>query len=208
MLVALGLDADGLVTCPPARQQRGTVVRLSWLCPESNRDRVSRSSTMCVMRSLSLRMTSRNFLTDVLAGRSRRFYQGLGIAADVGDGSASARERRWPRTLSAASSFFTLLGDIVDHDQDAPPAFPGRRGPLRSCRMRSPRTISLSRQSWSRVRIFSRGAMSPKSCLIGDAAPHGDGHVQHLLGGGVGVDDRAVPVEGHHAVGHVQEEGV
>ena len=36
----------------------------------------------------------------------------------------------------------------------------------------------------------------------------GDGTVKHLIGGGVGVNDPALLGEGHHAVGHVEEQGV
>ena len=51
------------------RPAKGKVVRFSSLCPESNRDRVSRSWTMWVIRSLSLRMTPRK-LAVVSGGRS------------------------------------------------------------------------------------------------------------------------------------------
>ena len=52
-----------------SRAAKGKGARWRGLCPESNRDRVSRSWTMWVIRSLSLRMTPRK-LSMVSGGRS------------------------------------------------------------------------------------------------------------------------------------------
>ena len=43
--------------------------------------------------------------------------------------------------------------------------------------------------------------------IIVDAAANGNGRPQQFLGGRVGLDHSAVPGKGHHAVGHVEEQG-
>ena len=51
-----------------------------------------------------------------------------------------------------------------------------------------------------------QGTQVAEQLLIGGLV--GDGPAQHLLSGGIGVDDLPLPGEGHHAVRHVEEQGI
>ena len=116
MVVALGLDADGLVAVlQHVSKGEGREIELAVPRIEPGQGQQIIDD---VCHAVALVEDHVQELDGRLGRQIRRFYQGLGIAADVGDGSLQL-VRDVGYELFPQRLVLHLLGDIVDHDQDA-----------------------------------------------------------------------------------------
>ena len=129
--------------------------------------------------------------------------EGLGVAADVGKGGAQLVGdigHKFPLHILG----FPLLGHIVEHHQHAALAVP-----VKGSQQQLQEAFSLPALLLQIVRslehLFQRKQIT-EEFLIGSLGSNGT--AQHLLGGRIGVDDLSVAGKGHHAVGHVQKQGI
>ena len=144
-------------------------------------------------------------VTGHLRGQVGVLLQGLGIAANVGDGGSELMGDVGHKLL-AHGLVLHLLGDIVDHHQHPHLLLPVKGRQEEQQRALSPDGLALQAVPLQGEDGLQRGDL-PKKILVGNRSPQGNLHVQHLLGSGVGVDDLSALVEGHHPVGHVKEQG-
>ena len=130
---------------------------------------------------------------------------GLGVGFDVGQRGTQLMGHighKFPAGLLALA----LLGDIVDDDDDTGRTALGGKGghkqlqaPVPHGLLRLHKLRALQGQHLGQLGLLAEHFIKP--------AGFGRVTAQHLDGGGVGVDDAALGVKGHHAVGHVQKQG-
>ena len=130
--------------------------------------------------------------------------EGLGVGADVGQGGAQF-VGDVGYELPAHLLGFPLLGNVVEDHQGAAPRPSPVEGGHQQLEVPLP-DLPLLLQVVLGVQHLGQGGPPVKEGLIGAVRP--DGLAQHPGGGGVGVNHPPLPGEGHHPVGHVEEEGV
>ncbi|CAN4011208.1 EamA family transporter, partial [Dysosmobacter welbionis] len=134
-----------------------------------------------------------------------RVPQGLGIAADVGEGGAQL-VGDIGHELLAPLLVAVLLRHVMKHHQHAAAGLVGKRRqkqlqrPVPHLHLRLGVVGSLEGQG------LLEGIDLTEEGIVGSALRHTA--VEHVGGGGIAVDKEAVVVKGHHAVGHVEEQGV
>ena len=129
---------------------------------------------------------------------------GLGIGADVGQGGAQLVGdigHEFPLQLLA----FALLGDVVDDHQHAAPLPAPVKGGHEQLEIAVPHLALRLQMVGGGQHLLQRGGFTEELTVGGGLV---DALVEHPGGGGVGVDDLPLAGEGHHAVGHVEEQGV
>ena len=99
---------------------------------------------------------------------------------------------------------FPLLSDVVQDHQHASLPFPVKGGQQQVQHLVSHPDLSF--QVVGGGHGLSQGELPPKEFLVGGIRSNGPS--QHTLCRRVGVDHPAVPVKGHHTVGHVEKQGV
>ena len=129
--------------------------------------------------------------------------EGLRIAADVGQGGAQL-VGDVGHELPLHLLVLPLLGDVVENHQHAPLPLPVEGGQQQVQHLVPHPDLPL--QVVGGGHGLLQGILVPKELLIGGV--RADGTAQHALRRRIGVDHLAVPVKGHHAVGHVEEQGV
>ena len=108
--------------------------------------------------------------------------------------------------LLAALLVAVLLRHVVEHDQHAAAGLVGEGRQIQLQRPLPHPHLLLGVVGPLQGQHLLEGMHVPKQLLIGAAPVHGP--LQHGVGGGVAVDEMPVVVESHHAVGHVEEQGV
>ena len=98
-----------------------------------------------------------------------------------------------------------LLGDIVEHHKGAP-SLPAPVEGGHEQLEEAVTHLALLLQVVGGSQHLVQGGRAAEQLLIGGLPA--DGPAEQPVGGGVGVDDPALPGEGHHTVGHVEEQGV
>ena len=131
--------------------------------------------------------------------------QGLGVAADVGEGGAQL-VGDVGHELPAQLLVPAQVGDVVDDHQSARLALlvKGGEQQLQIPPVHLP--LPLQHVGPLQPQHLPQGGHVAEELLIPGVLP--DGAAEHLLRRRVGLDDPAVVGEGHHTVGHVEEEGV
>ena len=132
--------------------------------------------------------------------------QRLRIGADVGQGSAQLVGHVGHK-LPAELLGLALLGYVVNDDKNAAQTLlvKGGEQKLQAAAAHIPLTVQVAGLLHGQHPL--EGSNVGEECIVVLTAANGNGSAQHLLGGGVGLDNRAVPGEGHHTVGHMQKEG-
>ena len=130
-------------------------------------------------------------------------HQRFGIAADVGEGGAQL-VGHVGHELPAHLLVLPLLGDVVDDHQYAPLPVPveGSHQQLEESLLNRLLFLEVVGHRQHPLQRDQAAEQLPE----GGVRP--DGPVEHLLRGGIEVDDLSSPGEGHHAVRHVEKEGV
>ena len=130
---------------------------------------------------------------------------GFGVTADVGQGGPQL-VRHVGYELFAPFLVPVLFRYVMEQDQHAALGLVGEgrevegQGPVSRNQLILDVVGLLKRQH-----VLERMQV-PQQLLIGAAWV--DGTLQKLCGGGIAVDEVSLPVEGHHAVGHVEEQGI
>ena len=99
-----------------------------------------------------------------------------------------------------------LLRHIVEEDQHAALGLVGEGGEVEGQGPVARHQLVLNIVGLLQGQHRFKGVQVPQQLLIGAAGV--DGPLQKFGSGGIAVDEMALPVKGHHAVGHVEKEGV
>ncbi|MPM30274.1 hypothetical protein SDC9_76822 [bioreactor metagenome] len=98
-----------------------------------------------------------------------------------------------------------LCRHVVDHHQHAALALPVEGSKQQLQTAAGDFLFSLQITGLRGVQHGCQGIQSTKEAIVVRIAAHGNGAVQHLFRGGIGMNDDPIPIESHNAVGHVQE---
>ena len=131
--------------------------------------------------------------------------EGLGIGPDIGQGS--------PELVGDVGHEFlspllvpVLLRHVVKDDEDTSPLPVGEGSQIDLQGLVPGLQLPLGEVGPLEGQHLLEGVNGAEELVIGALGTHGA--LEHVVGGGVAVDELAVVGEGHHAVGHVEKKGV
>ena len=130
---------------------------------------------------------------------------GFGVAADVGQGGPQF-VRHVGYELFAPLLVSVLLRHVMEQDQHAALGLVGEGREVEGQGPVSHHQLIFNIVGFLEGQHVLERMQIPQQLLIGAAWV--DGAPQKLCGGGIAVDEVSFPIEGHHAVGHVEEQGV
>ena len=130
---------------------------------------------------------------------------GFGVTADVGQGGPQF-VRHVGYELLAPFLVPVLLRHVMEQDQHAALGLVGEGREVEGQGPVSHHQLIFNVVGFLEGQHVLERMQIPQQLLIGAAWV--DGAPQKLCGGGIAVDEVSFPIEGHHAVGHVEEQGV
>ena len=139
-----------------------------------------------------------------LPGDALHVPEGLGVAADVGEGGAQL-VGDIGHELLAHLLVLPLGGDVVHHRHHAAVLPLGDRSQVQLQDALAHRQLPGGEVGPLEAHDLLKGQLLSEEGVV---VVEGHLPAQHPAGGGVAGEDGPVPGEGNHAVGHVQEEGV
>ena len=130
---------------------------------------------------------------------------GFGVAADVGQGGPQL-VRHVGHEFLAPFLIPVLFRHVMEQDQNAALGLVGEGREVEGQGPVSHHQLIFNVVGFLEGQHVLEGMQVAQQFLVGAAGI--DGSPQKLRGGGVAVDEVPLPVKGHHAVGHVEEQGI